>query len=81
MYLEIDEDLKTKIEKITITDYDFKGNYLPSESIVSIFEDLICEINRLEEKYKDLEQDIEENYELKSFNPYEEYGISERDFY
>lgn len=62
MYLEIDEKLKDKIEKITSTDYDFKGNFLPSESITSIFEDLICEIDILEEKYEDLEKDLEDNY-------------------
>lgn len=70
MYLEIDEKLKDKIEKITITDYDFKGNFLPSESITSIFEDLIYEIDRLEEKYKDLEQDMEDNYIKRPMSDY-----------
>lgn len=79
MYLEIDEKLKDKIEKITSTDYDFKGNFLPSESITSIFEDLICEIDRLEEKYEDLEQDLEDNYRPIPLS--EQYGISDRDFY
>ncbi len=70
MYLEIDEKLKDKIEKITITDYDFKGNFLPSESITSIFEDLIYEINRLEKKYEDLEQDMEDNYIKRPMSDY-----------
>mgnify|MGYP005977606567 FL=1 len=70
MYLEIDEKLKDKIEKITITDYDFKGNFLPSESITSIFEDLIYEIDRLEEKYEDLEQDMEDNYIKRPMSDY-----------
>ncbi len=78
MYLEIDEDLKTKIENITGIDYDFKGNYLPSESITSIFEDLISEIDRLEEKYSDLEKDLEDNYRPIPLN--EQVGISDRDF-
>jgi hypothetical protein len=78
MYLEIDEDLKTKIEKITGIDYDFKGNYLPSESITSIIEDLISEIDKLEEKYSDLEQDLEDNYRPISVS--EQVGISDRDF-
>lgn len=62
MYLEIDKELKTKIENITGVDYEFKDNFLPSENIVSIFEDLIYEIDRLEEKYEDLEKDLEDNY-------------------
>lgn len=70
MYLEIDEKLKDKIEKITITDYDFKGNFLPSESITSIFDDLIYEINRLEKKYEDLEQDMEDNYIKRPMSDY-----------
>lgn len=78
MYLEIDEDLKIKIEKITSIDYDFKGNFLPSESITSIIEDLICEIDRLEEKYSDLEKDLEDNY--RPIPVSEQVGISNRDF-
>lgn len=70
MYLEIDEKLKDKIEKITSTDYDFKDNFLPSESIKSIFEDLIYEIDRLEEKYEDLEQDMEDNYIKRPMSDY-----------
>ena len=70
MYLEIDEKLKDKIEKITSTDYDFKGNFLPSESITSIFEVLIYEIDRLEEKYEDLEQDMEDNYIKRPMSDY-----------
>lgn len=78
MYLKIEEELKTKIEKITGIDYDFKGEYLPCESITSIFEDLISEIDRLEEKYNDLEKDIEDNY--KRISDSELYDISDRDF-
>lgn len=70
MYLEIDEKLKDKIEKITSTDYDFKGNFLPSGSITSIFENLIYEINRLEKKYEDLEQDMEDNYIKRPMSDY-----------
>lgn len=70
MYLEIDKELKTKIENITCVDYEFKDNFLPSENIVSIFEDLIYEIDRLEEKYEDLEQDMEDNYIKRPMSDY-----------
>ncbi len=78
MYLEIDKELKTKIENITGVDYEFKDNFLPSENIVSIFEDLIYEIDRLEEKYEDLEKDLRDNY--RPIPVSEQYGISDRDF-
>ena len=80
MYIKLDEELKEKIEKITDVDYDFKGEYMPSESIEPMLKDLIYEIDKLEEKINDIQQDIENNYELKKYDPYEEYGLSERDF-
>ena len=57
---------------------EFKDNFLPSENIVSIFEDLIYEIDRLEEKYEDLEADLRDNY--RAIPVSEQYGISDRDF-
>ena len=62
MYLELDDKLKSKIENITNIDYEFKGNFLPSEKIISIFEDLICEIESLNEKFEDFKKDVEYNY-------------------
>lgn len=51
------------------------------DEICGLVEELDYQIGILEEKIKDMEDDIEEFYEPKKFNPYEEYGISERDFY
>lgn len=62
MYLEIDEDLKNKIEEITTTDYDFKGNYIPSENVIPLIDDLLLELDRVNEKLTDLENDLENNY-------------------
>lgn len=62
MYLELDDKLKNKIENITNIDYEFKGNFLPNEKIISIFEDLICEIESLNEKFEDFKKDVEYNY-------------------
>lgn len=81
MYLKVDSDLIKKIEKITMTDYDCAYDLVPSESIVPMLQDLLIEIDRLEEKYKDLQQEISDNYELKKVNLYSEYGVNERDFY
>ena len=65
MYLKLDNDEFKMIERasnITCTDYDLMGNFIPVESMLSIIEDLILEIDRLEENYKDLENDLESNY-------------------
>ena len=81
MYIKLDEEKLKEIQEITMTDYEAKLNYIPSENIINIIDDLLCEIHNMEEKIKDMEQDIENNYELKEVNPYIEYGVKECDFY
>lgn len=83
MYYKLDNDELEKVNKaskITCTDYDLKGNFIPVESMIAVIKDLLIELDRLEEKNNDMQQDIENNYELKNISSYEEYGISERDF-
>lgn len=74
-----------KASKITVTDYDIKwfdaeniDGYIDNDSIISMIEDLICEVGRLEERIDDLEQDIEDNY--KPIPIAEQLGISDKDF-
>lgn len=78
MYLKIDEAALKKIQEITMTDYSAEGSFLPSESVNDIIEDLLLEIDRLQEKYEDLERDLEENYQAIPIS--EQYDISDRDF-
>jgi len=78
MYLKIDEAALKKIQEITMTDYEAEGSFLPADSINEIIEDLLLEIDRLQEKYEDLEKDLEENY--KPVSNSELYDISDRDF-
>lgn len=60
----------------------FKNKDLVSvEELLATIEEQDDEISHLEDKYKDLENDMIENYTHKPFNPYEEYGINERDFH
>lgn len=83
MYYKVDDKELEKLKEvsnITSTDYDLLGNFVPVESMFNMIEDLLCELHRNDEKIKDMEQDIENNYEVKNINPYEEYGISEKDF-
>lgn len=80
MYIKFNETTVKKIEELTSTDYTFKYNSIPADSIEELVEDLLNEIDRLESKINDLEQDIENNYQLKERNEYEECGLSINDF-
>lgn len=86
--MQINKELFQKICDITNIEYDFYFRteedeliFVPSESIDSMLEDLVCEIDSLNERYEDYKKEVEENYELKKIDPYLEYGISESDFH
>ena len=49
-----------------------------TNEIISEAEELKDELDVLQEKYDDLEQDLRENYKL--ISKYEFYGVSESDF-
>ncbi len=80
MQIKLTDEKIKEIEDLTITDYEFADNILPLENVESLIDDLLTEIHKLQSKVKDLENDIDNNYELKRIDPYEEYGVSERDF-
>lgn len=80
MQIKLTDEKIKEIEELTSTDYEFVDNVLPLESVEPLIDDLLTEIHKLQSKVKDLENDIENNYELKRIDPYEEYGVSERDF-
>lgn len=86
--MRIDESNYSTIKRasdLTLTDYDIIwkdaeniDGYICSETMLGIIEDLISEIDRLEEKIKDIESDIRDNY--KRIPVEEQVGISDRDF-
>jgi hypothetical protein len=81
MYYRLESDEFEKIkeaEKITCTDYEIIGNLIPAENLMTIVEDLLMEIDTLNEKYEDLEKEVEENY--KPYTKEELYGVRDRDF-
>lgn len=80
MYLKMEEEKINEIEEITMTDYEAKLGYIHSDNLLSMIDDLLCEIHNLQEKLNDLQNDIENNYELKDYDAYEEYGVSREDF-
>ena len=86
--MRIDEnnfDILDKASNITGTDYNIRwfdaeniSGYIDDDDLVSMIEDLVCEIDRLEEKTEDMEQDIRDNY--KRIPVAEQVGVSDRDF-
>lgn len=76
----IEPELKTvkKVEKITLTDYKRDGMYVPVEELFFMIEDLLIELDKAEERYNDLEEQVRENY--RPIPVAELYGISDKDF-
>lgn len=70
--MKVDESNYETLQKasnITFTDYEIKwfdaeniNGYIEVDSLLSMIEDLICEIEHLQEKYEDLQQNMKENY-------------------
>lgn len=79
-YLLNEKELKIfkEIEEKTITNYKIENNLLLLENVMGIVEDLLSEINSLNKKLEDLENDVRENY--RSIPVAEQYGISDEDF-
>lgn len=50
------------------------------EDLIAKIEELDDDLSNTEEKLEDLKQDLEDNYEPKKIDPYEEYGVSRYDF-
>lgn len=84
MYWELsDEDLEKLniISKVTGVDYELRGNLVPVDSLIYALKDMLFEYHNKLEEIEDLKQDLEDNYEPRKFNPYDEYGISRSDFF
>jgi len=84
--MKIDRELYERVKNITGTDYgvdypkeryegDGESNVIVYDnySIESMLEDLILEIDRLEEKIEDREEDIRDNY--KRIDPASQYRV------
>ena len=61
----INKELANKIKSKTLNEYGIKIEdkvYLEQNDVLSIIEDLLVEIGNLEEKYEDLEREMQDNY-------------------
>lgn len=63
MYLELSDEIIKKIEKITNTDYEVKGNLIPAENVEAMIQDLLTEIDGLQEKLEDILENTKITYE------------------
>ena len=81
MYYRLESDEFEKIkeaERITCTDYEIIGNLIPAENLMSVVEDLLVEIETLNERYEELEKEVEENYIHRPISDYT--GVNYKDF-
>lgn len=64
----INKDIVDRVQKITFDEYEeiynegCKYTYISEYSIQCMIESLLIEIDSLQEKYDDLEQDLQDNY-------------------
>lgn len=78
-------DILERASKMTATEYEIKwfdaeniSGYISTDNLLSIIEDLMCEVDRLQEELEDMEQDIQDNY--RPIPVAEQVGISDKDF-
>lgn len=85
MYLELETYLRVQEETFTeynnlAVDKEKEKVLVDSDTIEAMLEDLITELGVMKEKYQDLQEDLENNYEPKKVDYYEEYGLNRSDF-
>lgn len=78
MKIRLNEELEKKVVEITGVDYTGE---LSLENIENMIKDLVCEYHRLEEKLEDKEEYCKEYHVERKIDPYDEYGVSEKDFH
>lgn len=65
-YLMNEDELKMmqEVSDITRTDYEITGRVIPVDSLMSAIEELLTEFHHKEDEISDLQNDIENNYQL-----------------
>lgn len=92
MYIELfnDEyDYIKEAQKITMSEYEMKGNLIHADELMKVIEDLICQVHCLEEEVQDTEEHWKdemakyEEYVQDNYKPIEYkdmYEVYDRDF-
>lgn len=81
-YMLNENDLRIlqEVSDITLRDYEIKGKFISLDNLMNVIEDLLTEVHKKEEDISELKNDIENNFEPKKIDPYEDYGLSKKDF-
>lgn len=66
--------------KIDIKDIDNEF-WISTDELLNLICELDDSIDEEQERYRNLEQDMQDNYEPKKFDPYEHYGVSRSEFH
>lgn len=69
IFVELSEkevDLFERISNKLGVDYEMKGNQIPYDSLMFMIKDLNVELDKMQQKYRDLIDNIEENYRPKT---------------
>lgn len=78
-YLRVEDETFTKYNNLAV-DKEKERVLVDSDTINAMLEDLITELGVMKEKYQDLQDDLNNNYEKKEVDYYEEYGLNRNDF-
>lgn len=62
MFIKLDEKIIKKVEELTLTKVNREDEFVYAEDIPSMIEDLLIEIDELNEKLLDIEEDRQQNY-------------------
>lgn len=59
---------------------EYKGESYTKDELIDLLLNEVFDLENENDELKNKIDDMNENYIEKPFNPYEEYGVSERDF-
>ena len=54
------------ISKLTMTNYEITGDFIPVDSWKSLAEDLLYEFDKLQEEFEDYKEFVKDNYKQKT---------------
>lgn len=62
VWVDIDSNILNKVQEATITDYEAVDGKVTVDSLKGMVEDLLIELENSDDKYRELEADLNENY-------------------
>lgn len=59
-------ELVKDIAKLTMTDYEISGDFIPADSWKILAKDLLYEFDKLQEEFEDYKEFVKDNYKQKT---------------